>query len=283
MSAREIPDEMRQLGAALRKLRIDAGLTGQQVADRTGLSQSTISRAELGQTTLAMGEIQLWFDAARAAPDVRDTITRQFEAAAVRVVSWRKAARRGLAELQYDVRAVEASAATVLNFQPVSIPGLLQTADYIRRLILSFYRDGHPDLASAVQARMDRQAVLHDDSKHLEFIIAEAALRWRMGPPATMRAQIDRIMTVATLPSVTVGIIPMSAEVPAWHIHGFHILDDISEGAPMVRTETLTQGVVVTDPADVERYREAYHALRDTAVFGQEANKILAAVMADFS
>jgi hypothetical protein len=57
-----------------------------------------------------------------------------------------------------------------------------------------------------------------------------------------MRAQIDRIMTAATLPSVTVGIIPMGVEVSAWHIHGFQILNDPSEGDATVRTETLTRG-----------------------------------------
>jgi hypothetical protein len=165
---------------------------------------------------------------------------------------------------------------------PVVVPGLLQTGDYIRRLILCGYPGGRDDLAAAVAARMDRQAVLHDDAKRLEFIIAEAALRWRIGPPAMMRAQMDRIMTAATLPSVTVGIIPLSTEVSAWHIHGFQILDDLSEGDATVRTETLTSGLSITDPADVERYRETYRDLRETAVFGQEANKILAAVIADF-
>jgi hypothetical protein len=49
-------------------------------------------------------------------------------------------------------------------------------------------------------------------------------------------------MTAATLPSVTVGIIPMGVEVSAWHIHGFQILNDPSEGDATVRTETLTRG-----------------------------------------
>jgi transcriptional regulator with XRE-family HTH domain len=284
MSARrEIPEEMRQLGWSLRRLRTDAGLTGQQLADQTGLSQSTVSRMELGQAMPAITDINRWADATGATAEMRAQIIKQAENAAVRVISWKKSVDRGMPALQRDVQSLEAVAATLLNFQPVIIPSLLQVADYTRRLILSGYPGGRDDLAAAVKARMDRQVILQDDTKHLEFIIAETALRWRIGPPATMRAQIDRIMSAATLPPVTVGIIPMSAEVSAWHIHGFQILDDPSEGDATVRTETLTRGLSITDPADVERYREAYRALRDTAVFGQEANKILAAVMADFS
>lgn len=274
---------MRQLGWSLRRLRIDAGLTGQQLADQTGLSQSTVSRIELGQAMPAIEDINRWADATRATAEMRAQVIKQAENAAVRMISWKKSVDRGMPALQRDVQNLEAVAATLLNFQPVIIPGLLQVADYTRRLILSGYPGGRDDLAAAVKARMDRQVILQDDTKRLEFIIAETALRWRIGPPATVRAQIDRIMSAASLPSVTLGIIPLSAEVSAWHIHGFQILDDPSEGDPAVRTETLTRGLSITDPADVERYREAYRALRDTAVFGQEANKIMAAVIADFS
>jgi transcriptional regulator with XRE-family HTH domain len=284
MSARrEIPEEMRQLGWSLRRLRTDAGLTGQQLADQTGLSQSTVSRMELGQAMPAITDINRWADATGATTEMRAQIIKQAENAAVRVISWKKSVDRGMPALQRDVQNLEAVTATVLNFQPVIIPGLLQVADYTRRVILSGYPGGRDDLAATVKARMDRQAILKDDTKRLEFIIAETALRWRIGPLATMRAQIDRIMRDASLPSVTVGIIPLSTEVSAWHIHGFQIIDDPTEGDATVRTETLTRGLSITDHADVERYREAYGVLRDTAVFGQEANEILAAVMADFS
>lgn len=75
-------------------------------------------------------------------------------------------------------------------------------------------------------------------------------------------------MSAAALPSVTMRIIPLSAGVPAWHIHGFQILGDPGEGDPAFRTGTLTRGLSITGPADAGRYREAYRALRDTAVSG---------------
>lgn len=113
-----------------------------------------------------MTGINRWADATRATAEMRAQITKQAEDSAVRVISWRKVARRGMAELQRDVQSLEASATSLFNFQPVTIPGLLQTADYIRRLILSGYPGGRDDLAAAVAVRMDRQAILHDDTKH---------------------------------------------------------------------------------------------------------------------
>jgi Domain of unknown function (DUF5753) len=92
-------------------------------------------------------------------------------------------------------------------------------------------------------------------------VIAEAALRWRLGPAQMMLAQLDRISSIATLPDIAIGIIPQVAEVAAWHIHGFTILDNQIEGAALVRVETLTAGLLVSDPDAVERYRQAFHLL----------------------
>jgi len=280
MTSGHIPQPLRRLGLALRGLRRDAGLTGQQVAEQAGLSQSTVSRIELGQAMPSLADVESWAHVTGASPEHLRELRTLAEAAAVETITWSKATRRGLPELQKDVRGLEATAATILNFQPTIIPGLLQTADYARRLVTSGYPGSRPDIAAAVTARLDRQAILYDDARHLDFVIAEAALRWRLGPPQMMLAQLDRVASLATLPSVTVGIIPQAAEVAAWHIHGFAILDDRSGGAPLVRVETLTTGLSISDPDAVERYRQAFGLLRDAAVFDDEAGALIRALMA---
>jgi transcriptional regulator with XRE-family HTH domain len=272
---------MRRLGLALRGLRLDAGLTGQQLAGLAGLSQSTVSRIELGQAMPSMADIEAWAGAAGASAGQLTEIRGLAEAAAIETISWRRAERRGLPRLQQDVRELEASAATLLNFQPVIVPGLLQTADYARRIVLSGYPAGRPDIGAAVESRLERQAILYDDARRLEFVIAEAALRWRIGPPPVMRVQLDRIASLATLPSVEIGIIPQAAEVAAWHIHGFAILDDRAGGAPVVRVETLTTGLSVTEPEAVERYRQAFALLREPAVFGDHAQRLIRGLIAE--
>lgn len=281
MTPGHVPEPRRRLGLALRGLRLDSGLTGQQLADRAGLSQSTVSRIELGQAMPSLADIEDWARVTGASPELFAELRALAEAAAVETISWSKATRRGLPALQQDVRDLESTSATILNFQPTIVPGLLQTADYARRLVASGYPGGRPDIAAAVTARLDRQSILYDDARRLEFVIAEAALRWRLGPPQVMAAQLDRIASVGTLPNVTVGIIPQAAEVAAWHIHGFAILDDRSDGSPIVRVETLTTGLSITDPEAVERYRQAFRHLRAAAVFGDEAGALIRALMAD--
>ncbi len=281
MTQGNVPQPLRRLGLALRGLRLDAGLTGHQLAQRIGLSQSTISRIELGAAMPSLSDVQHWAQATGASTQQREELRALAEAAAVETISWRKAIRRGLPELQRDVRGLEATSATILNFQPVLIPGLLQTADYARRLVQSGYPGGRPDIAAAVSARLERQAILYDESKRLQFVIAEAALRWRIGPPPMMLTQLDRLVSLATLPNVTIGIVPQAAEVPAWHIHGFALLDERSNGAPMVRVETLTTGLSISDPQEVERYRQAFRLLRDAAFFGDHADLLIRDLMAE--
>jgi transcriptional regulator with XRE-family HTH domain len=281
MSEEPAPAPLRRLGLALRGLRLDAGLTGQQLADRAGLSQSTVSRIELGQAMLSLADIDAWGRATGSAAGQLAEVRALAEAAAVESISWRRAERRGLPALQQDVADLEGTAATLLNFQPVIVPGLLQTAEYARRIVLSGYPGGRADIGAAVASRMERQAILYDEARRLDFVIAEAALRWRIGPAPMMLAQLDRIASLATLANVSVGIIPQSAEVTAWHIHGFAILDDRADGGPVVRVETLTTGLSVTGPDDVERYRQAFALLRESAVFGDEAQRLIRSLIAE--
>lgn len=280
MTSGKVPPQLRRLGLALRGLRLDTGLTGQQLAERVGLSQSTVSRIELGQAVPSVDDVEQWVAATGAPDEQRAELLALAQAVVVETIAWRRVVRRGLPELQQDVRELEATAGTIRNFQPTVVPGLLQTADYARRLIASGYPGGRQDIATAVAARMDRQTILYDESKRLEFLIAEVALRWRLGPPAMMRAQVDRIVNTMTLPHLTMGIIPQTAEVTAWHIHGFAILDDRKDG-PVVRVETLTTGLSITDPSDVGRYRQAFHLLREAAVFEGQAQALLRTMIAE--
>jgi transcriptional regulator with XRE-family HTH domain len=270
-----------QLGAALRRLRTDARLSGEQIAAQAGISQSRVSRIELGQQSAPVTVVQRWAQAAGASETETAELTELAEAAATQATTWRKAMARGLVRLQEDSRNFESTAATILNFQSMRIPGLLQVPEYARRVFAADHPPGHPDIAAAVAARMNRQAILYDESKHLEFLIAEVALRWPIGPPGLMRAQLDRLIMAGDLGNVVIGIIPLDAEISVWHDHGFNIIDD-TDGDAVVHVETLTTGLTITDPADVALYREVFGQLRRNALVGPAAKQLLERVTAGY-
>lgn len=265
----------RQLGSALRDLRTRAGLSGEQVALQVGISQSMVSRIELGQQGVPVAVVQQWAEAAGTPGEELARILELAESAATQATTWRRAMKRGLATLQEDSREIESTAGQILNFQSMRVPGLLQVPEYARRVFAAGNPPGHPDIAAAVAVRMNRQAILYDESKLLVFVMAEVAVRWPIAPPAVMRAQLDRISVVSGLGNVKIGIIPLDVEISAWHDHGFNILDNRGEDGPVVHVETLTTGLTITDPADVSRYRDAFDDLQSSAVFGPGAAQIL--------
>ncbi|MFN2497073.1 MAG: DUF5753 domain-containing protein, partial [Pseudonocardiaceae bacterium] len=200
----------------------------------------------------------------------------QAEAASTETVTLRAARTRGLGRLQQDGREFEASATSILIFQPVLVPRLLQVPEYARRIFSAGKPSHSPaEIATAVAARMDRQLVLYEGKTHFEFVIAEAALRWRVGPPLLMLAQLDRITALAGLDNVEIAVVPLDSEVDAWHEHGFTLLADRPDDDPVVHVETQTSAVTTTDLNEVAFYRNAFARLREAALHGPEADALL--------
>jgi transcriptional regulator with XRE-family HTH domain len=276
----ELSARRQELGAALRRLRKNAGLSGEDMAAALGISQSRVSRMELGQQIAVPEVVDSWTRAAGAPDTEREKLLGIAEAAASETVSWRKAMARGLARLQEDSGELEATAGTILNFQIAGIPGLLQVPEYARRVFAIGHPGGQTDIAGAVAARMNRQTILYDDSKHLEFILTEAAVRWRLGPENLTRAQLEKLIDVSSLENVTVGIIPQDAEAAVWHDHGFNILEDRDDDDPVVHVETLTSGQTIAEPAEVAAYKNAFAQLRQLAVTGADAQALLRRIVA---
>jgi len=272
----ELSARRQELGAALRRLRKAAGLSGEEMAAGLGISQSRVSRIELGQQVAEPAIVDGWAQTAGASDAERQTLLGIAETAAAEMISWRRVMARGLARLQEDSRELEASAAVILNFQTAGVPGLLQLPEYARRVFATERQATEADIAAAVAARMNRQAVVYSGSKHLEFVMTEAAVRWRFGPESLRRAQVEKIAGACGLENVTIGIIPQDAEADVWHDHGFNILESQDDAVDtVVHVETLTRGLTITDPADVAAYKDAFSRLRKLAVTGEDAQALL--------
>jgi transcriptional regulator with XRE-family HTH domain len=270
----------RRLGALLRQLRKAAGLSGETLAERLGISQSQLSRIELGQTAASPELVARWARTAAAAPDDLAAVEDLAQAVAVEVTAWKAALSTGLAKLQRDAAEAEAAATTISAWVPLLVPGLMQIPQYAHELVAGDYPD-RGDVAEAVAARMQRQPILYDRTKTLRWVIGEGGLRWRVGPPDVMAAQLDRVAVLAAEPHLDVRVLPFAATRAVWHDHGFTILADRADDQPdLVHVETLTGLVNVTEPGLVAAYREAYDRLAALAVGGAEAGALVRQVMA---
>lgn len=271
--------ERRQLGAALRALREATGLSGLAFSRQVGLAQSKVSRVELGQTVPSTTDLEQWLEKTAAPAERRAQLHRLREAAATEALAWRRHRARGLPALQLDVAAVEASAQRLHYWHPTLVPGILQTPAYARAVYEAMHGPDQPDIAETIARRMDRQALLYEPDRRFQFVIGEAALRWRPGPASLMLGQLDRLGVVAALPNVDLRVLQFG-EVPVWRSHHFTLYDQ-RDGGPLVHVEGLEFGVNLRDPEDVARYAKAFKQLAEAAVTGKDAVALLERVAAE--
>jgi transcriptional regulator with XRE-family HTH domain len=258
-----------RLGAELRALRSERGLTHDQVAKLIGQSRATISRLENGHDVDQAVLLRIL-----EALDVdEDRWTRVVQIA-------RQAAERGWWESNRDMGVrqaryadLEAGAATIREFQMVFLPGLLQTPEFTRARVAADGL-GPPDgrvADRAVEARNRRQRMLRrPDGPRYEVVIDELAVRRRAAPDDTVRAQLYHIAArVNSDPRTTVRVLPADAmirdySVPrsAFSIYSYPDPDDPA----VVAVDTVTEDLILTDNADVKQYEDVYDRLRDAAL-----------------
>jgi transcriptional regulator with XRE-family HTH domain len=266
------------LAGELRRLRDLSGLSGRELARRIGTSQSKVSRIESGAAIPSLPEVTAWASAVGAPPAVQDSLVSLTEAAFTEVQTWRDALR-SRPHAQDDIRMLETRAAMMRTFQPSVVPGMLQTAEYARRVFSLFHASfAASDIPAAVASRLNRQLALYEPEKKFAFLITEAAMRWRPGPAELLLAQLDRVASVSTLDNVTVGVIPLAAEAVTMLTHAFVIYEGRNENDALVSVETVHANLIVDDLDDIALYRKRWDRLQEMAITGDEARRFIRAL-----
>src|SRR6266851_8268904 len=143
--------ERERLATALRDLRHSAALTGVDAARRSGMSQPKISKLETGRLLPSVKDVQALLALYQAAPAEREELLELAGRLHATIASNRTILRRGAARMQARLGELEADSATLRYFSPFVVPGLLQTAEYMRRM---FALDlSGTELARTVSAR----------------------------------------------------------------------------------------------------------------------------------
>ncbi|MFC9287054.1 helix-turn-helix domain-containing protein [Streptomyces sp. NPDC057052] len=265
---------MKALGARLRRLRAEAGLTGAALAERAGVGQPTVSKVENGRMIPSADVLDRLSDAlgldGSTAREVRDLLL------AVMAVP---ETGKGSGEAPDGVTLDEAvrSARLVRSFQCVVLPAMLQSAEYARHIFDSAPHTTPEMVGRAVAARVERQSLLYEPGRESVFVLTEGVLRTWPGSPALMLAQLDRLMAVESLSTVRLGVIPWRRPVPVMPRHGFTLCDSRA-----VVVETFRGEQVVDDSAEVAAYEETFSRFAEAAVFGPEVRELLLQVMAEF-
>jgi len=259
------------LGVRLRELRTEGGLTGRQLADQLGWSQSKVSKLENGKQTPTSADLVAWAEAS-GYPQATAELTGRLRGLETQYRSWRRQLAGGYRAVQEAHWAQARKTRIRRSFDPTLVPGLLQTADYARD-VLTRYAAIHSaprDIEAAVRARMGRQDILSDQSRAFHFLVWEGALRARPCSPADLSAQLDRLATRLAPGNVRVGILPFEADMNVPAGVGFSIHDD-----ELVITEAWHAEMWLDDPEDVALHVRAWDALNRNALYGAAAHRLI--------
>lgn len=264
------PGGLDELSRTLRQLRQVAGLTGMEVAERTGFSQAKISRVERGTNVPTPGDVGILLEIYGAPSEVRHHLLEVAEhvKATNRRVVLSRADRAGF---QKRIAKFNRDAKQIREFSPVIIPGLLQTPEYMRAVFTAGGTTA-ADAVGAVKARLEGQNVLDEPGRRITILTTEGALGWAAGPPEMMVRQLEHIELVARKPVVRVGIIPFGTPRPVFPVSNWNLYDENA-----VIPGILRRQVVLVPPA-VSPYVEQFAKLEPLAVFDDEARAILTKV-----
>jgi transcriptional regulator with XRE-family HTH domain len=263
-----------RLSRELRRLRVAAGLTGTAAARAAGMSQSKISKIENGMLLPSVADVERLTAEFGATDEVRDELTGVARALHSRAEGRRVVLQRNAHRRQWEIAQLEARAAVHRQVLVSAVPVLLQTERYMRAVLASLPAD---DREAAARDRLVQQRVLDDPAKRFLFVLAEGALRWRIGGVALMAEQMDHLATLAGRGNVRLGVIPWTAETGVVASHGFHVYDD-----RLVTLSVLTANAVITDPVDVGEYLALFERLDGVAVHGEDLRRLLFRVAEEY-
>jgi transcriptional regulator with XRE-family HTH domain len=255
------PFRRRRLGRRLRDLRESAGLTLDNAAPLLDISRSALHRLECGGTRADVHVVRSMMDLYdRYEPELLDAVR------AAAKPSW--FTNYGVQDMGYT--DAETEAGRVHTYAGMQLPGLLHTERYIRaQFDQAHRRRSTKELDNDLAVRRIRQQRLVSDDDPLELVavIDGAALQREIGGPAVLRDQLDHLIMMAELPSVTLHVLPLRTSPVNALDGGFTLLGFPEPGEPdLLYHEYVTGALHIEDEEEVRVAKLVFDSLRGEAL-----------------
>jgi transcriptional regulator with XRE-family HTH domain len=269
----------RELGALLRKLRTEKGLTVEQAAERLMFSMSKLSRMETGHGVATRRDIRDLCDLYGVTDDAQRDHMRNLATEAKQQAWWQSY------DLGYGTYVgLEADAVTISAFQSSVVHGLLHTADYAR----AQHRGSMPLLSPdqielQIEAKLTRQRILtRSEPPRFSVVLDEAALHRAVGGRQVMAAQLAKILDMAARPNVTVQVLPYDVGAHPALESNFTILElpDLTPG--IVFVEGMIGSTYLEREDDLLRYQTIFRKLESIALSPQGSSDLIRKFLRDY-
>ncbi len=243
-------------GAEVRRWRTSAGLSQEQLGQRIGYSAALVGKVETGDRTPSLDFAE---GCDRALPTADGLFGRLYELAR----HWDGGYPSWFAEwVEAERRAI-----TLRTWQPLLVPGLLQTPDYARALFLAWHvADSDDQVDQLVDARIERQAIFRRaDPPSLWAVLDEGVLRRRIGSAPTMRGQLLHLLDVSGRSTITVQVVPGEAGAHVGLLGAFSVAA-FANAPGIVYLDTPDQGQIMERPSVVAKIGQIFDQVRAEAL-----------------
>ncbi|MEU5643048.1 helix-turn-helix domain-containing protein [Streptomyces milbemycinicus] len=263
------------LAARLREMCKDAGLDGKRLAQACGWHPSKVSRISTAKTSPSADDIRAWCRAC-GREDRTDDLIASLRAVEGMWIEWRRMERAGLRRAQEAVLPLFERTRWFRSYSSWLVPGLIQTYGYTEDVLRAVQRRRVEidDVADAVAVRMERQRVLYEGHRRFAFLVEESVLRNGLGEADTQLEQLEHLLTVGSLPNVSLGVVPTRLSRSRMAVEGFWIYD-----TAQVNVELVSGYLTLTQPSEVRAYADTFAMLADMAVYGAKARALITAAM----
>ncbi len=179
---------------------------------------------------------------------------------------------------------LEQQASSIRSYEPLLVPGLLQTEAYARAVLATGGLVAPAEVAEIVATRLARQRVLEREIPlQLIAVIDEVVLRRRVGDdPAVMAAQLTHLAEMGEREQVQIRVIP--AEIP-WHtgLAGPFVLARTPDGTEAAYLDNQLRGQVVTERADVASLNARWESVTGEALPRRRSIELIGEVATTWS
>lgn len=267
----------RELGHEMRQRREALGMTLAELSQTLGWSISRTSRIENGLATVS--DVELAHYMAYLGSTLAETLE---------LVRFRQGRDRGywlsphgllLEDSLSSLAFHEASAIATTSYEPILIPGLIQTESYARAVISREAWRGPENIEDCVRARMDRQAVLKR-ARH-EFYLHEQVLRVQVGSPESMHEQLLALALMADSANVRIRVVPLRAGERSVFGNAFRLLE-FESSKPLLYLDTYATGAFLEDPEYVDPFLMLLPRIARVALDPRQSQELFAAIANEF-
>jgi transcriptional regulator with XRE-family HTH domain len=274
----------RKLGTQLRKLREEAGITIDDVAECLERHKATISRIEAGTVGITSRDTQTMLDLYGVTDPERTKLLEIAKQSRQRSVwhNWWNA----VPQTFYNYLGLESSASSIKVFENIYVNGLLQTEDYTRALI-----DGiNPETTESVREKLvvlrqkRMKTLLRDDAPNLVAVLDEMVISRIVGSPAVMASQIEHLLHMSDLPNVSILIVPRSVGAYPGMEGSFFVLEfPENEDLDVVFTEGIAGSFFLERPEAVRTYKTRFSTVVQRSLAPEESRKLLKKTVKEFN